>query len=160
MTVLTGEEPEAMPNAKTLSTNNFEDEIEGMVALQVDDLCIFGTADFIHTESQPSKRFPSKPPQVLTDDNSIDFNGARVSRIVTKFRLSQPEKLTELKHVTTQEEFISRKGLGVYISTMSRPDLLGDFQLAKLDKSYHCFNKLSERQGHQKTPVSTLFRSR
>ena len=113
--------------------------IPSIICLQVDDSLGIMDAKTAQMEEDAAKRFPHKAPEILTKENSISFNGARISESIGEegrriLKLDQQEKLLDLGKFTKGNidaaGLISGKALGLYVSTVCRPDLIADFQLA------------------------------
>ena len=103
--------------------------LEGMVALQVDDSLAMGTASFMSDEEIASSKFICKPRSLLTN-KPLTFNGLTLTRSTNgKIYATQKEKILRLKHPTNQSEFTSNRALAQYIGVCVRPDLCAAIQL-------------------------------
>jgi hypothetical protein len=103
--------------------------LQGLVGIQVDDSLILGDARFVEDEQREVQRFKCKDTSVL-GTSFLEFNGAEIHRLANnKLIFKQPNHIQRLAAATNLTEFVSQRALGAYIACMSRPDLLGEFQL-------------------------------
>lgn len=102
---------------------------EGLVALQVDDSAIAGTASFLALEEEKVQRFPCKPGVIIQDGaEACLFNGAEVSMTEGTYQLSNFGRCADLPQPDFGD-FISARALAAYVCLWSKPRLLGRVQL-------------------------------
>lgn len=106
-----------------------DNEIDGIILLQVDDTLGIATERFLKDEEKESKAFRCKE-RVVVGKTPISFNGLQL-RMDTDRRgfISQPDKISNLKAASNQAEFASIRALAQYIGVNSRPDLCAPVQL-------------------------------
>ncbi len=123
-------------------------EIDGICALQVDDVFGYGTDAFLDKEDKVISKFKSKPRKILNPGEKIVFNGTTVKFEKDKsYRLCQKEKLQDLTNATTPTEFHSTRAKLQYIGVMSRPDICAQTQLLSngtSDPSNEDYKKLNK----------------
>lgn len=100
----------------------------GLVVLQVDDSAVGGKHEFRQLEIEKSKKFPTKPTQVI-DEVPQKFNGVELSRLSDGgFSLSQSLHL-ECPRDITFPQFASLRAKAAYVAYCTRPDLLASSNL-------------------------------
>jgi hypothetical protein len=103
--------------------------LQGLVGIQVDDSLFLGDARFVEDEKREVQRFKCKDASVL-GAKFLEFNGAEIHRLAdNKLVIKQPNHIMRMAAATNLTEFVSQRALGAYIASLSRPDLLGEFQL-------------------------------
>jgi transposase InsO family protein len=122
-----------------------EGGLTGAVVLQVDDTLGVGTAEFMKQEDKESVAFVCQPRAIL-DKNELQFNGFHIQRKANTILMHQRDKLSKLDHARNEDEFVSVRASGAYISTCTRPDLAARFQLLTTEmptaSHYRALNKL------------------
>lgn len=104
---------------------------DGLVALQVDDSCICGTAAFHAMENEAVKTFPCKEPtSILAGHPPTDFNGVELClRASGEYTLSSHARCAAMSEGITADNFLSQRALMAYIALWSRPVQLGRIQI-------------------------------
>lgn len=104
---------------------------DGLVALQVDDSCICGTAAFHALEDEKVKEFPCKQAiPILAGKTPTEFNGVEIRlRESGEYVLSSHSRCAAMDTGVTAEDFLSKRALMAYIALWSRPLQLGRIQI-------------------------------
>lgn len=103
---------------------------EGIVALQVDDSLICGSAKFLQAEDRAVRQFQCKEAQDVVDGGVVvSFNGANLRLLDGNFLLSMIQKCKSIDSNVTIDNFLSQRALAAYIALWGRPKLLGRIQL-------------------------------
>jgi hypothetical protein len=104
-------------------------ELEALVSVQVDDSMALGNAAYFAQEEQKVTRFQHKAAKTLMPNSPITFNGATIHQDHRGLKLVQEEHVRKLLFEENPANFTSVRALGSYVTTMSRPDILANFQL-------------------------------
>lgn len=89
---------------------------EGLTLLQEDDSFGFESKGFLKDEDSFSIHFKTKPQMILSRGEHATFNGSQnFNENDGSYSMHQKEKLGELKHVFTVEEFSSVRATIQYI---------------------------------------------
>ena len=103
-------------------------EIEGLILLQVDDSLGFCTPNFMEDEERASTVFRCKPRTPIST-KPISFNGIYICKKGETYSMTHGEKIDKLECVETQKAFVSQKALAQYIGVNVRPDVCASIQL-------------------------------
>jgi hypothetical protein len=105
-------------------------ELDVLVSVQVDDSMALGNAAYFALEEQKVTRFLHKAAKTLMANSPITFNGATIHQDHRRLKLVQEEHVRKLLfEEESPANFTSVRALGSYVATMSRPDVLANFQL-------------------------------
>ena len=123
----------------------------GLVGLQTDDTLFLGSKDFLMAEETELKKakFMSKEREQLTTDNSIKFNGGRISlqsngtitltqEIYNKMLKTveqSPADLTSSRgtvrpNASIKDQSVAQRARGAYLATVSQPEASFDLSFA------------------------------
>jgi hypothetical protein len=103
---------------------------DGLVALQVDDSLICGSAVFLQAEEERVRQFECKTAtKVIDDGECVTFNGADLYLKDGVYHLSLRSKCEKIDAHVTVENFISQRALAAYMALWARPRLLGRIQI-------------------------------
>lgn len=101
--------------------------------LQTDNTADTGDYCFIKKEATASQTFDGKNPIVLSDNNLILFNGAKITCHDGIYLATQPSLVSQRSIVQTDRveptDFIAERDRGAYTSATCRPDLIFGFSI-------------------------------
>lgn len=109
-----------------LYRHNKNEDLDGMVCLQVDDSIGSGSSEFLEQEEKESKIFNSKGQTILKENQDTKFNGQHIMRhgnIISVHQVSYCDRMPETKIERSPESFMSHRGQAAYVSTCTRPDI-------------------------------------
>jgi hypothetical protein len=107
-------------------------ELQALVSMQVDDSIAVGDAAYFALDEEKVSRFQHKPAKTLRRGSPIVLNGATIHNDDCGLKLVQDEHVNKLifdAEEKPQAKFASVRALGSYVATISRPDVLSNFQL-------------------------------
>lgn len=98
--------------------------------MQTDDTLLAATKEFIALEEKQLKlaKLPAKDLEILSSDKSILFNGAVVSLLSDKLKLSQERQCEKIKlvNIKTSKDlktpYVEQRARGAYVATVSQPE--------------------------------------
>ncbi|KAF2726445.1 hypothetical protein EJ04DRAFT_571271 [Polyplosphaeria fusca] len=109
----------------------------GITGLQTDDTLSIVTKDFSAREEEELKRanFRAKPKTILTDDNPIEFNGARIKSQRNKVHLVQKGQAKHLRTIDPKakdaaQQYTEQRARGAYIASVCQPEAAFDLSIA------------------------------
>jgi hypothetical protein len=109
-----------------------QSQLQALFLVQVDDSLAVGDAAYFVQEDEKVTRFHHKPAKTFRRDSPIVFNGATIHQDDCCLKLVQEEHVYQLTFDAEEKspgKFASVRALGSYVATMSRPDVLANFQL-------------------------------
>jgi hypothetical protein len=136
---------------------------DGLVALQVDDSLICGSAAFLQVEEERVRQFECKRATKVVDGGEcVTFNGADLYLKNGVYHLSLFSKCEKIDAHVTIENFISQRALAAYIAIWARPRLLGRIQIlcssAAAPSPKNVYELQSILQGQKTLSEELLFR--
>jgi hypothetical protein len=106
----------------------------GIVGMQTDDTLGLSDLDFEQLEEQELRNadFPAKPKEVLSRDNSIQFNGCIVtmSKDSRSIHLRQKNQGNNIQLVKDTDDYIQQRARGAYIASTCQPEASYDLSVA------------------------------
>lgn len=125
---------------------------DGLTALQVDDSYGHGTEKFLRDEDLESKRFKCKPRKIISEGDTVPFNGSGISiKECGVNSLDQSDKLEKVSIPETQSDLVSVRAQIQYVGCCTRPDLCAAVQLlasavtSPVPETYKTMEKVVDR---------------
>ncbi len=108
-----------------LYCHDSDGKLDGLVCLQVDDSIAAGSGMFLREEERGSKRFKTHDRKIITENDSLKFNGQHVEYVQGCVRLHQHPYVDRMPGgaiTRTPDSFASHRGAAAYATSCTRPD--------------------------------------
>jgi len=109
----------------------------GITGLQTDDTLSIVTPDFARREEEELKKanFRAKPKTILSHEEPIEFNGAKIKLVQDKIILTQKGQAKNLRAIDPTkpdaiQQYVAQRARGAYIASVCQPEAAFDLSIA------------------------------